>query len=132
MSESLGQAADAAEGETIRVPRNIMGLLRQSYDSREKMLELLASAEKAICILDAKVQDQEAIGLLLRKLSGWGKPRQGQGRNHGVLAPPPAVHRLFRALRRWATGFCAPVCPGIMTTPVGMPLSSRVVSATGC
>lgn len=30
---------DATEGETIRVPRNIMGLLRQSYDTREKILD---------------------------------------------------------------------------------------------
>lgn len=40
------------------------------HNSREKILELLASAERTICILDAKVQDQEAIGLLLRKASG--------------------------------------------------------------
>src|SRR5664279_2013746 len=56
------------------------------------------------------------IGLLLRKLSGWGKPRQGQGSNNGVLAPlcaATAVQSLFRALRRWATGFTTPVCPAI-------------------
>lgn len=44
-------------------------LVISPHNSREKMLELLASAEKSICILDAKVQDQEAIGLLLRKAS---------------------------------------------------------------
>jgi len=44
-------------------------LVISPHNSRKKMLELLASAEKTICILDAKVQDQEAIGLLLRKAS---------------------------------------------------------------
>ena len=44
-------------------------LVISPHNSREKMLELLASAERTICILDAKVQDQEAIGLLLRKAS---------------------------------------------------------------
>ena len=39
------------------------------YNSREKMLELLNSAERTIRILDAKVQDQQAIGVLLRKAS---------------------------------------------------------------
>jgi phosphatidylserine/phosphatidylglycerophosphate/cardiolipin synthase-like enzyme len=33
------------------------------------MLELLSSAERTIRILDAKVEDQQAIGLLLRKAS---------------------------------------------------------------
>lgn len=51
MSESLGQAADAAEGETIRVPRNIMGLLRQSYDSREKMLDWILAFAVAIALV---------------------------------------------------------------------------------
>ena len=60
------------------------------------------------------------IGLLLRKLSGWGKPRQGPGSNNGVLArlcAATAVQSAFRALRRWAIGFSVPVCPGIMTPP---------------
>jgi cardiolipin synthase len=38
-------------------------------NSRQKMLELLSSAERSIRILDAKVHDQEAIGVLLRKAS---------------------------------------------------------------
>jgi phosphatidylserine/phosphatidylglycerophosphate/cardiolipin synthase-like enzyme len=44
-------------------------LVISPHNSREKMLELLASAERTIRILDAKVQDQQAIGLLLRKAS---------------------------------------------------------------
>ena len=35
----LGAAADAAESQTIRVPRNVMRLLEQSYGSREKVLD---------------------------------------------------------------------------------------------
>lgn len=35
MSDTL----DDLEGEAIRIPSNIMGLLRQSYDSREKALD---------------------------------------------------------------------------------------------
>jgi cardiolipin synthase len=45
-------------------------LLISPYNSRQKMLELLSSAERTIRILDAKVEDQQAIGLLLRKASG--------------------------------------------------------------
>jgi cardiolipin synthase len=38
-------------------------------NSRQKMIELLSSAERSIRILDAKVHDQQAIGVLLRKAS---------------------------------------------------------------
>ena len=44
-------------------------LLISPNNSRQKMMELLGSAEKTIRILDAKVEDQQAIGLLLRKAS---------------------------------------------------------------
>lgn len=44
-------------------------LVISPHNSREKMLALLGSAERTIRILDAKVQDQQAIGLLLRKAS---------------------------------------------------------------
>ena len=73
--------------------------------------------------LNKRVSVQAAafnVGLLLRKLSGWGKPRQGPGGNNGVLArvyAPTAVQSAFRALRRWATRFSAPVCQGIRTPP---------------
>lgn len=39
MSETIEGAASEAAGRTIRVPANIMGLLRQSYDTREKVLD---------------------------------------------------------------------------------------------
>jgi hypothetical protein len=39
--EAVGGAARAAGEETIRIPRNVYGLLRQSYDTREKVLDWL-------------------------------------------------------------------------------------------
>jgi phosphatidylserine/phosphatidylglycerophosphate/cardiolipin synthase-like enzyme len=44
-------------------------LVISPYNSRKKMLALLASAERTIRIMDAKVQDKEVISLLLRKAS---------------------------------------------------------------
>jgi phosphatidylserine/phosphatidylglycerophosphate/cardiolipin synthase-like enzyme len=54
-------------GETFKP--NDLPLVISPNNSRQKMLELLNSAERSIRILDAKVQDQQAIGLLLRKAS---------------------------------------------------------------
>jgi phosphatidylserine/phosphatidylglycerophosphate/cardiolipin synthase-like enzyme len=54
-------------GETFR-PKNLP-LVISPYNSRKKLVAFLESAEKSIRILDAKVQDQEVIGLLLRKAS---------------------------------------------------------------
>ncbi|HKS39717.1 MAG TPA: phospholipase D-like domain-containing protein [Blastocatellia bacterium] len=42
-------------------------LVISPYNSRKKLLELLESAERSIRILDAKVEDQQVMGLLLRK-----------------------------------------------------------------
>lgn len=39
MSETIEGDLSNTAAETIRVPRNIMGLLRQSYDTREKILD---------------------------------------------------------------------------------------------
>ncbi len=39
------------------------------YNSRRKIMELLNSAERSIRIIDAKVEDQQVLGLLLRKAS---------------------------------------------------------------
>ena len=54
------------------------------------------------------------IGLLLRKLSGWGKPRQAQGKENAALALVCAAlafaHRV-RAVWSWATGFPPTICP---------------------
>jgi phosphatidylserine/phosphatidylglycerophosphate/cardiolipin synthase-like enzyme len=42
-------------------------LVISPYNSREKLLDLIGSANRTIKIMDAKVQDQEILGLLLRK-----------------------------------------------------------------
>ena len=39
MSDDVAQAATAAERQTVRLPANLMALVRQSYDSREKVLD---------------------------------------------------------------------------------------------
>jgi cardiolipin synthase len=54
-------------GETFR-PKDLP-LVISPYNSRKKLINLLNSAERSIRIMDAKVQDQEVIGLLLRKAS---------------------------------------------------------------
>jgi transposase len=60
------------------------------------------------------------IGLLLRKLSGWGKPRQPQGRRNALTAlllAVSAVRRGFRAVRNWAELFRPQVSPEITAAP---------------
>jgi cardiolipin synthase A/B len=52
-------------GEQFR-PRDLP-LVISPYNSREKMVALLESAEKTIRILDAKIEDQQVLSLLLRK-----------------------------------------------------------------
>ncbi len=42
-------------------------LIISPYNSRKKLLALLKSAERSIRIMDAKLQDQEVMGMLLRK-----------------------------------------------------------------
>lgn len=42
VDEIIAEVSGAAD-ETIRIPRNVMGLLRQSYDSREKQLDWIIS-----------------------------------------------------------------------------------------
>jgi transposase len=59
------------------------------------------------------------IGLLLRKLCRWGKPRQGQGRVNAVLSllcPDFAIQTAFHPVWTWATGLNARTCRGIMTS----------------
>src|SRR5262249_37842750 len=42
-------------------------LVISPYDSRDKLIELLGSAERSIRIVDAKVQDPDILELLLKK-----------------------------------------------------------------
>lgn len=44
---------DMAANQTIRVPSNIMGLLRQSYDSREKMLDWMLAIGVTVALVVA-------------------------------------------------------------------------------
>ena len=44
-------------------------LVISPYNSREKLIELLSSAKHSIRIMDAKVEDQQVMGILLRKAS---------------------------------------------------------------
>jgi cardiolipin synthase len=44
-------------------------LVISPYNSRKKLLALLGSAQRSIRILDAKVEDQQVMGLLMRKAS---------------------------------------------------------------
>jgi len=44
-------------------------LVISPYNSRKKLLGLLSAAQRSIRIMDAKVEDQEVMGILLRKAS---------------------------------------------------------------
>jgi transposase len=60
------------------------------------------------------------IGLLLRKLSGWGKPRQAQGRLNRLQASLWAVFALFDAysvVSDWLSRFRSQLFPEIEATP---------------
>jgi transposase len=60
------------------------------------------------------------IGLLLRKLSGWGKPRQAQGRLNRLQALILAVFAAFdacRAVSGWLGRFGAQLFPEISAMP---------------
>ena len=59
------------------------------------------------------------IGLLLRKLSGWGKPRQAQGRRTALTAlvfAGYAIQSAVRAVWNWHK-LCSQLSPEIMPTP---------------
>ena len=69
--------ADAAD-ETIRVPSNIMGLLRHSYDSREKVLDWMLAIGVVVALTFAFRDD-------LRSMLGVSGD---VGPNAGRKAPP--------------------------------------------
>ena len=68
IATELSRLFDADWAGEIFKPADLP-LVISPNNSRQKMLELLGSAERSIRILDAKVHDQQAIGLLLRKAS---------------------------------------------------------------
>jgi transposase len=62
------------------------------------------------------------IGLLLRTLSRWGKPRQAQGRRNRLqtlLFAVFAVHHVCRAVRSWLGKFGSQLFPELPTTAGG-------------
>ena len=75
------------------------------------------------------------IGLLLRKLSGWGKPRQAQGwlnRIQSLLFAVFALSDVCRTVSDWLGRFGSRLSPEISTRPLGESFLGRGVSATGC
>ncbi|HKP87555.1 MAG TPA: phospholipase D-like domain-containing protein [Blastocatellia bacterium] len=68
ITTELNRLFDADWHGNVFKPKDLP-LVISPYNSRKKLLELLNSAERSIRILDAKVEDQEVMGLLLRKAS---------------------------------------------------------------
>jgi transposase len=75
------------------------------------------------------------IGLLLRTLNGWGKPRQAQGRLNRLQSLLFAVFMLSDACRAVSNGLGDSACNDFRKSelyPIGEPFLGRGVSATGC
>ena len=68
IAQELNRLFDADWNGTAFKPKELP-LVISPYNSREKMLELLSSAEHSIRIMDAKVEDQQVMSILLRKAS---------------------------------------------------------------
>jgi cardiolipin synthase len=82
-------------GETFK-PRDLP-LVVSPFNSRKKLLDLIATAERSIRILDAKVEDQQVIGLLLRKASAGVSVRIiGRDTEYNEVVPNFQVRRLAR------------------------------------
>jgi len=77
---------------------NDLPLVISPHNSREKLLELLGSAQRAVRILDAKVEDQQVIGLLMRKAAA-GCDVKIIGREPGLDQVVPNFH--VRKLARY-------------------------------
>ena len=66
IAEELSRLFDADSASEKFEPSDLP-LVISPINSRRKMLDLLGSAERTIRIMDAKLTDQEVIGILLRK-----------------------------------------------------------------
>jgi len=73
-------------------------LVISPHNSREKLLELLGSAQHTVRILDAKVEDQQVMGLLMRKAAA-GCDVKIIGREPGLDKVVPNFH--VRKLARY-------------------------------
>jgi phosphatidylserine/phosphatidylglycerophosphate/cardiolipin synthase-like enzyme len=72
-------------------------LVISPFNSRQKMLALLGSAERTIRILDAKLIDQKAIGMLLRKAAaGCSIKIIGSDTSYHEVVPNYHVRKLAR------------------------------------
>jgi transposase len=75
------------------------------------------------------------VGLLLRKLSGWGKPRQPRGRMGRIQAlrfAASAIFSMHRAVRDWFGRLRSQLFSEISATHHGESVSNRGVSNTAC
>jgi len=75
------------------------------------------------------------VGLLLRKLSGWGKPRQPHGRMSRIQAFRFAVSAIFgrrTALRDWFGRLRSQLSSEVSATLIGGSVSHGAVSNTAC
>jgi transposase len=75
------------------------------------------------------------IGLLLRTLSGWGKPRQAQGRMHRLQSLRFTISAAYNACRTawdWLGCFGSHLFPEINATPRCETFSNGGLSATVC
>jgi phosphatidylserine/phosphatidylglycerophosphate/cardiolipin synthase-like enzyme len=82
-------------GEPFK-PRDLP-LAISPFNSREKLAELISSAERSIRVLDAKVEDQKMIGLLLRRASAGVSVRIiGRDTEYNEVVPNFEVRRLAR------------------------------------
>jgi hypothetical protein len=71
--EQIGAAADAAATETVRVPRDLLAHFRQTYDTREKLLDWMLAAGVVAALLWA-FRDE------LWSSWGWGEAGVNAGR----------------------------------------------------
>ena len=77
-------------------PANVP-LVISPFNSRKKLLELIESAEHSIRILDAKVEDQQVIGLLLRKAAaGCSVKIIGRATEYNEVIPNFHIRQLAR------------------------------------
>jgi phosphatidylserine/phosphatidylglycerophosphate/cardiolipin synthase-like enzyme len=96
IASELNRLFDADwNGENFK-PRELP-LVISPFNSRQKLTDLLNSAERDIRILDAKVEDQKMLGLLLRKASAGVMVRIiGRDTEYNEVVPNFQVRRLAR------------------------------------
>jgi phosphatidylserine/phosphatidylglycerophosphate/cardiolipin synthase-like enzyme len=97
ITTELNRLFDADWNEEPFKPEDLP-LVISPHNSREKLLELLGSAEHTIRILDAKVEDQQVMGLFMRKAAA-GCDVKIIGREPGLDHVVPNFH--VRKLARY-------------------------------